>query len=98
MSALWAPITGRREENRTFRRPLRAVAEPAPRLARFPYLLVLIGIFGIGMAGLLMLNTTLQGPVEAIDHNLKALRVSVVEAIPVYGPNRLRVRLAPNVG
>jgi hypothetical protein len=29
-------------------------------LARFPFLLVFIGIFGIGMAGLLMLNTTLQ--------------------------------------
>ena len=34
--------------------------EPAARLARFPFLLVLIGIFGIGMGGLLMLNTTLQ--------------------------------------
>ena len=53
-------VTGRREEIRTVRRPLRAVAEPAPRLARFPFLLVLIGIFGLGMAGLLMLNTTLQ--------------------------------------
>jgi hypothetical protein len=29
-------------------------------LARFPFLLVLIGIFGLGMAGLLMLNTALQ--------------------------------------
>ena len=29
-------------------------------MAQFPFLLVLIGIFGIGMAGLLMLNTTLQ--------------------------------------
>ena len=37
------------------------MAKPAARLARFPFLLVLIGIFGIGMAGLLMLNTTLQG-------------------------------------
>jgi hypothetical protein len=61
MSALWAPIAGRRDDIATVRRPLRAVAEPAARLARFPYLLVLIGIFGIGMAGLLMLNTTLQG-------------------------------------
>jgi len=61
MSALWAPVTGRREEVGTVRRPLHAVAKPAPRLARFPFLLVLIGIFGIGMAGLLMLNTTLQG-------------------------------------
>ena len=60
MSALWAPITGRRDEVKTTRRQLHAVTEPAPRLARFPFLLVLIGIFGIGMAGLLMLNTTLQ--------------------------------------
>lgn len=29
-------------------------------MARFPFLLVLIGVFGLGMAGLLMLNTTLQ--------------------------------------
>jgi hypothetical protein len=36
------------------------VAQPAARLARFPFLLVLLLIFGIGMAGLLMLNTTLQ--------------------------------------
>jgi hypothetical protein len=36
------------------------VAQPVIGLARFPFLLVLIGIFGIGMAGLLMLNTTLQ--------------------------------------
>ena len=60
MSALWAPSTGRREEIGTISSPLHAVAEPATRLARFPFLLVLIGIFGIGMAGLLMLNTTLQ--------------------------------------
>lgn len=60
MSALWAPITGRRDEVKTTRRQLHAVTEPAPRLARFPFLLVLIGIFGIGMAGLLMVNTTLQ--------------------------------------
>jgi hypothetical protein len=36
------------------------VAQPAARLARFPFLLVLIGVFGLGMSGLLMLNTTLQ--------------------------------------
>jgi hypothetical protein len=60
MSALWDPIAARRDDGRTSGRPLRAVAQPAARLARFPYLLVLIGIFGIGMVGLLMLNTTLQ--------------------------------------
>src|SRR5512133_43067 len=60
MSALWAPIAARGDGVRTTGRPLRAVARPAARLARFPFLLVLIGIFGLGMAGLLMLNTTLQ--------------------------------------
>jgi hypothetical protein len=60
MSALWDPIAARRDDGRTSGRPLRAVAQPAARLARFPYLLVLIGIFGVGMVGLLMLNTTLQ--------------------------------------
>jgi hypothetical protein len=60
MSALWAPIGARGDAVRTTGRPLRAVAQPAARLARFPFLLVLIGVFGLGMAGLLMLNTTLQ--------------------------------------
>jgi hypothetical protein len=60
VSALWAPITGWRENVAIARGPLHAVAEPAARLPRLPFLLVLIGIFGLGMAGLLMLNTTLQ--------------------------------------
>ena len=60
MSALWDPIAARSDDGRTLGRPLRAMAQPAARLARFPYLLVLIGIFGMGMVGLLMLNTTLQ--------------------------------------
>jgi hypothetical protein len=60
MSALWAPLAARGDEVRTTGRPLRVVAQPAARLARFPFLLVLLLIFGIGMAGLLMLNTTLQ--------------------------------------
>ena len=60
MSALWAPLAARTGDAGKTGRPLRAVAQPAARLARFPFLLVLIGIFGIGMAGLLMLNTTLQ--------------------------------------
>ncbi len=62
MSALWAPLTGGRDEvvapDRRTR--LRAVPAPTARLARVPFLLVLIGIFGVGMVGLLMLNTTLQ--------------------------------------
>ena len=57
---MWAPFTARSDNVRRTGRPLRAVAQPAARLARFPFLLVLIGVFGLGMAGLLMLNTTLQ--------------------------------------
>ena len=60
MSALWAPLAARSGDTGRTGRPLRAVTQPAARMAQFPFLLVLIGIFGIGMAGLLMLNTTLQ--------------------------------------
>ena len=60
MSALWAPLAAKSGDIERTGRQLRAVAQPAARLARFPFLLVLIGIFGIGMVGLLMLNTTLQ--------------------------------------
>ena len=60
MSALWAPIAARGDAVRTAGRPLRAVAQPAVRFGSISFLLVLIGVFGLGMAGLLMLNTTLQ--------------------------------------
>ncbi|SDS08584.1 hypothetical protein SAMN04488543_1042 [Friedmanniella luteola] len=62
MSALWAPVDDPRETQAGGRRDpgLRAVGRPAPRLSRAPFLLVLIAVFGLGMAGLLMLNTTLQ--------------------------------------
>lgn len=62
MSASLAPVPGTREGPAPQHRgaALRAV-DPAPaRLSRAPFLLVLIGVFGLGMAGLLMLNTTLQ--------------------------------------
>lgn len=58
MSALWEGLIPRPPTETGPR--LRPVTAPAPRLSRFPFLLVLIGIFGLGMAGLLMLNTTLQ--------------------------------------
>jgi hypothetical protein len=62
MSALWAPATDEAEERPAARPPsrLRPVPRSATRLPRAPFLLVLIGVFGLGMAGLLMLNTTLQ--------------------------------------
>jgi hypothetical protein len=63
------------------RRPLHAVAEPAARLARFPFLLVLIGIFGLGMAGLLMLNTTLQNQAfESRTLNRQATELAYAQA------------------
>lgn len=81
MSALWAPLTGRRDDVAANQRPLRAVAEPAARLARFPFLLVLIGIFGIGMAGLLMLNTTLQSQAfESRTLNRQATELAYAQA------------------
>ena len=81
MSALWAPIAGRRDDTATTRRSLHAVAEPAARLARFPFLLVLIGIFGIGMGGLLMLNTTLQSQAfESRSLNRQATELAYAQA------------------
>jgi len=62
VSALWAPAPERDDQQTAprSRSRLRSVPPPSRRLARFPFLLVMMGIFGFGMAGLLMLNTTLQ--------------------------------------
>jgi hypothetical protein len=64
VSALLAPSGG--ESGSTERERLRTVSGTAsrqdpPRLAPMPFLVVLIGLLGLGLAGLLMLNTTLQG-------------------------------------
>ena len=78
MSALWA---GFAEGASPGRSRLRAVPPPRRRLARVPFLLVLIGIFGLGMAGLLMLNTTLQNQAfEARSLNRQASELAYVEA------------------
>lgn len=73
MSALWAPTgsaghapapdssTPDSSSRASMGRPvLWGLPAPKPRLARIPFLLVLIALFGLGMTGLLMLNTTLQ--------------------------------------
>ncbi len=61
MSALWAPLgSGGGADVQAGGRWLRAVPRVPTRLARLPFVLVLIAFFGVGMAGLLMLNTTLQ--------------------------------------
>ena len=78
MSALWASVP---EPTTPDRNRLRAVPPPRPRLARIPFLLVLIGIFGLGMAGLLMLNTTLQNQAfQARSLNRQATELAYVEA------------------
>jgi hypothetical protein len=64
VSALWEPLGGRGDEpverGIDSARSLRAVPRVTTSLARFPFLVVLIAVFGVGMAGLLLLNTTLQ--------------------------------------
>ena len=87
MSALWAPLAARNDDRRAARnggrrtteRPLWAVDQPAARLARFPFLLVLIGLFGMGMVG--MLNTTLQNQVfESRTLNRQATELAYTQA------------------
>lgn len=64
MSALWAPLGEQGKEageaGTGSPRSLNAVPTVGTTLARFPFIVVLIAVFGVGMAGLLMLNTTLQ--------------------------------------
>lgn len=96
MSALWAPITGWREERAApgaSRSRLQAVAPPTARLARFPFLLVMIGVFGLGMVGLLMLNTTLQNQAfQARALNRQATELAYAQADL---ENRLDAAAAP---
>lgn len=67
MSALWADIRPDRAEDRSAtpsatRRPVLIQGGAVRgRLGRVPFVLVLMALFGLGMAGLLALNTTLQG-------------------------------------
>ena len=78
MSALWAGWAPLVPARRIWLRPVDA---PTQRLARFPFLLVLIGIFGLGMAGLLMLNTTLQNQAfQARSLNRQATHLAYVQA------------------
>jgi hypothetical protein len=90
MSALWAGWAPVAPARRAWLRP---VAAPTQRLARFPFLRVLIGIFGLGMAGLLMLNTTLQNQAfQARSLNRQATELAYVQADL---ENRLDIHAAP---
>ena len=59
---------------------LRPLATPGRRMARLPFLVVLIAAFGLGMAGLLLLNTTLQNQeFEARRLNSQASQLTYVQ-------------------
>lgn len=82
MSALLHLPTPRRsgQEQETAR--LRAVPVPAGRLSRVPFLLVLAATLGLGMVGLLVLNTTVQTnavEVRALDARLTTLSYTEAE-------------------
>ena len=85
MSALQAaPKTTRKHTARpseeTVRPSLRPLAAPGRRMARLPFLVVLIAAFGLGMAGLLLLNTTLQNQeFEARRLNSQASQLTYVQ-------------------
>ena len=71
----------RRTSGRRLRAGARLPGRAAGRLARFPFLLVLIGIFGLGMVGLLMVNTTLQNQAfEARSLNRQATELAYAQA------------------
>jgi Tfp pilus assembly protein PilN len=83
MSALWVPDDHSEElRERPAGRPvLRAIPGAFPRLARVPFILVLVGIFGLGMTGLLMLNTTLQNQAfQASTLNRQATELAYTQA------------------
>lgn len=82
MSALLHLPTPRRsgQEQETAR--LRAVPVPAGRLSRVPFLLVLAATLGLGMVGLLVLNTTVQTnavEVRALEARLTTLSYTEAE-------------------
>ena len=83
MSALVAAPgkkTTARPDRATTRPALRPLATPGARMARLPFLIVLIAAFGLGMAGLLLLNTTLQNQeFEARRLNSQASQLTYVQ-------------------
>ncbi len=110
MSALWAPVPGTWAGVAPWRRSAdrRAVARPTTRLSRAPFLLVLIGVFGLGMAGLLMLNTTLQNQAfssRALDRQASELaytqaalqsQINVLSAPPELARRASALGMRPN--
>lgn len=87
MSALWAPLQApvdERSDKTTGRRAgrgLRSVPPLPARMARIPFITVLIAIFGVGMVGLLIVNTSLQNQAfESRALNRQAVQLVYAEA------------------
>jgi hypothetical protein len=86
MSALWAPLQAPTAEKRGRRndgdsRRLRAVPALPELMARIPFITVLIAIFGVGMVGLLVVNTSLQNQAfESRSLNRQAAQLVYAEA------------------
>jgi len=100
VSALWAPLqaqpergrgAGRQQTQEQGERRLRAVPPLPERMARVPFITVLIAIFGVGMVGLLMVNTTLQNQAfESRALNRQAAQLVYAEAELQSQLNRMR--------
>lgn len=82
MSALSEPTPSRsRSSSGGDRAGLRPVAPQVAPLRQLPFLLVLAGVLGLGMVGLLVLNTTVQNQsFELSDKRSTATRLGYVEA------------------
>ena len=90
MSALWADQT-ETDDRRRQERPVVLEGGRSERLARAPFLLALMLILGLGMAGLLALNTALQGQAfEASRLNQQANRLTYQQAALEKQVNDLR--------
>ncbi|SDE52859.1 hypothetical protein [Auraticoccus monumenti] len=82
MSALLHLPTPRRSGQEQEAARLRAVSTPPGRLSRVPFLLVLAATLGLGMVGLLVLNTTVQTnavEVRALEARLTTLSYAEAE-------------------
>jgi cytoskeletal protein RodZ len=88
MSALWAPLQAPAEERADRAkgsgragRGLWAVPPLPARMARIPFITVLIAVFGVGMVGLLVVNTSLQNQAfESRALNRQAAQLVYAEA------------------
>lgn len=100
MSALWSPLRAPADARAsgkaargdgTQERRLRSVPPLPERMARVPFLTVLIAIFGVGMVGLLMVNTALQNQAfESRSLNRQAAQLVYQEAEVQSQLNKVR--------